>query len=1235
MLKRCSQSLVILFMSLVVVPALSWGQEFRASVTGVVTDSSKAVIPNALVTVRNLDTNESRTVKTNSAGVYSVPYLHPGQKLEVSAEAPGFKKSTYPPVVLSVSQTQTANFALEVGGADQQVTINSESYQVGLDTEKADRGTLIDNKTVTQMPLNGRNALSLMDYLPGVTNEGGEGTEGTATNMYNYSFYTVNGTPAQNTDYNIDGMPNNAMPWYSSSSASTVPTIDALQEFKVITSPYDAQDGHTAAGVVSMELKSGTNGLHGSAYEFAKRGYLDANTWANNYAGYPRGAHTEDQFGFELDGPVYIPHLYNGRDKTFFMFSYERFKEVLPTFQTFDVPNASWLQGDFSNFVDASGALIPVYDPTTATTSDPTRQIFQDSTGQHNHVDPSRFNPIAVNAVSSLISAAKPTPIRFPNELPWEQIYINTQPQTSNSENYILKIDQILGSKDHVSGNWIRSLNPSASPETPPNVPWYNGGNFTEYHMGAGADWVHTFSSSLLSDVHFNYQRYWRRDGPPIADQMYDPTQLGFSNAFVNQLPLKTGFPIINFNMQQQSTGTGDGYNNWLTMSRDFYYFVNDSYNAAPTITWNKGKHSVRFGLDARDTHSIQTFQGNNFAAINTDGQATSEYWNQNASNDIASLPDGTPLSQSTSGNAILDFLIGQPTGAPNGTPGIAVTNQVFPYVTWHYYAPWIQDDWKITPRLTLNLGFRYDLNGPPTVRHNQLNTGFDFNAVNPISGISGLSTLKGGITFPSTSGSNLPWARDYTKWQPRLGFAWQASPGTVLRGGAGRTVLNSVDTPTQTGYSYNPVYVNSPDGGRTYNPDNLRNPYPNGVPAIPGASLGLMTNVGQSVGFTNPNYKLPTVINGSMGLEQVLPKDGKMEISYVMSRGYGLDTTYTGVDANIPLYKSCNATLGTASNPYPQGNCQDLTTNPFYGVPGVTGSLASNTKTSLYQLARPYPQFTGLTEYQRNWGHTWYNSLQSTYQQRMGWEQINASWTWSKTMQSGGYRDDMYLVPVRTIAGTDRQNRITVTSVLNVPIGRGLKYFSNMNRPLDAVIGGWELATDAFWETGQPVKINNNNQTYNIIGNIKTTGPKHNTPDLIDEGVNQCVEQWNNATPTTPGYYKLFTANGQTTSSCSGGIAWQQVATYGPKTSQEWTDQIRGPRASQIDVNLSKNVKFTERISMQLRLEEFNVLNHPTWNGAVDMNPTDTNFGTVNKILTGGQSNNPREGQIGVKVLW
>jgi hypothetical protein len=1207
------------------------GQEYRATITGVVTDASKAVIPGASVSVRNLDTGEMLTAKTNAAGVYSVPYLHPGQKLEVSVEAAGFQKEAYPPIVLSISQVQTANFVLKVGAATQEVVVNSESYQVGLDTERADRGTIVDNKTITQMPLNGRNALSLMDLLPGVTNEGGAGNESSGMGVESTSYYTINGTPAQNTEYTIDGMPNNAVPWYLMNTPSVVPSIDALQEFKVTTSPYDAEEGRTGAGVVSMELKSGTNRLHGAAYEFAKRGFMDANSWYNNYFDQNRAAHTEDQYGFEVDGPVYLPHIYDGRNKTFFMFNFERFKEVLPTTLTFDTPNPAWLQGDFSGFVDNSGALMPVFNPYTATTSNTTRQIYQNN-GQVNQVNPSTFNPIAVKLVNMIVAATPASTVALPNELPWERIWLDTIPNTANSTNYIVKFDQILGANDHLSGSYIHFYNPSFSPDTPANVPWYNGGTYTEYHINAGIDWVHTWRSNLLTDVHLSYQRYYDADGPTAANLSYDPTQLGIPASQLG--PLKLGFPQVGFDVSQVTAANGNGYNNWIAMSRDFYNFPSDTYSLNPKITWNKNKHNLRAGLDMRFTHTVNTLQGDNTITYTSNGQATSEYWNQNDSNDIATAPDGTPLSQVGSGNAILDFLISQPNS-------VAVQNQVFPYYTWRYYAPWVQDDWKVTPTLTVNLGFRYDLNGPPTARHGWLNTGFDANAVNPISNlvtVPGRGELKGGLLFPGSSGTNTAWGRDYTKWQPRIGFAWQAKPGTVLRGGAGRTVLNSIDTPESYGFTNNPSFSNSSDGGRTYFSDNLTTPFPNGIPAIPGSSEGLSTYLGQGFYVVNPQFKLPSVINASLGLEQVMPADGKFEVSYVGTRGYGM-TAFGGthlynpvIDANIPLYKSCNDALGLTdpSNPYPEGNCVNLTSNPFYGAPGVAGSLGSNQTTSLYQLARPYPEFTGITESLNNWGRTWYNSLQATYQQRLGWEQINGSWTWSKTMQGGGYLDYYYLVPIRSIAGTDRQNRVTVTSVLNIPVGRGLKYFSNMNRPVDAVAGGWELAADGFWETGMPVGLNTG---FNPIGDIRSHQPKQSNPALIDEGVNPCAEIWHTPTPTTAGYFS-YVERGVGVSSCSQ-PAWQQVAgTYGIHTAQLYTDQIRGPGASQIDVNLSKNFKFGEGFNLQLRMEEFNVLNHPTWYGGVDMTPTDANFGYVNKA-SNGQSNHPRFGQLGAKLTW
>jgi len=1235
-------------------PLACFGQEYRATITGVVTDSSKAAISNATVSVRNIDTNEIINVKTNDAGVYTVPFLHPGHKLEVSADAPGFKKSTFPPVVLSISQTQTADFVLQVGALSQTVTVTSEAYDVGLDSAKADRGLEVDNKTLTALPLNGRNVMSLLDSLAGITDENGAGSIYSgpvgANNMYYAGQFTVNGGKAANIEFTIDGMANNSVPWYGANGPSAIPSIDALQEMKVVTNPYDAQQGRSAGGQVNMELKSGTNVIHGAAWEFAKRGYLDANSYQNNADGTPRPTHTEDQYGFEVGGPVYLPHIYDGRNKTFFMFNLERLKENLPANWRFDMPSAQWLNGDFSNLGDLSSncigappCLIPIYDPATRNAAGTAEQIF-DYNGQINHVNPARFNPVAVNVVKLILANATPTTQRFPGEAPWETMWVDNGTQNQWAHNIIFKIDQIISDKDRVSVNYFhhQSLNDYF---TAPAGPLANGENFGEYSLVSGVDWVHTFRSNLLLDFHVSYQRYWRKDGYP--NLQYDPAQLGFDPDLLASLPTKSGFPQISFNgpngngsaSPTSNASLNPGYGSWINPSRDNYYMPDDTVSVTPTITWIRGKHTIRSGLDFRNMHIYQPLNFSNVMFIDSNGFATNEYYNKSNFNDQATAY-GTSLS-SQAGNPVLDFLLGQP-------DTVQVTNQDFPAYTWRYYAPWFQDDWKVTHKLTLNLGVRYDLNGPPTARYNWLNTGFNFSAVNPINTAAQaaavnlgetLPTLMGGISFP-TGSNNRPWSPDRTKIQPRFGFAYQLNEKTVVRGGFGRIIMSPLEDPEAQGFTNNPTFQNSGDGGfNLYNAGGtgtgagvLYNPFllSGGVPTIPGATAGYLTNVGSAAYFDNVSYRLPYVNSSSLGIERATPKNGKLEVSYVGSRTYGQDLNDNVLNTNRALYKQCDEALGTATNPQPSAACTNQVANPFLGLPGVLGLLGSPATISQLQFASPYPEFTNLTEQNVNKGNTWYNSLQTTYVQHVSWAQVNASWTWSKTMlnynpiTNSNYLDQNYQIPVHTIAGTDRKNRFTLQSVVDIPVGRGRPLLSGMNRPLDAAIGGWELGSDYFWESGQPLYTPSG---FNLVGNIHRA--KQNLPGVIDTGYNGCYQLWSPSTSTTPGSYDA--AQGD----CSSGVAWQQAAPFAPNFTQPFVSAIRAPSLQQIDVDLNKNFKFTERVSMQLRLELFNVLNHPTFGGPYSVN-TSVYSGFFGQVYeTNGQTDNPRQGQLGVKILW
>jgi hypothetical protein len=465
-----------------------------------------------------------------------------------------------------------------------------------------------------------------------------------------------------------------------------------------------------------------------------------------------------------------------------------------------------------------------------------------------------------------------------------------------------------------------------------------------------------------------------------------------------------------------------------------------------------------------------------------------------------------------------------------------------------------------------------------------------------------------------------------------------------VVRGGAGRLVQAQMgDQPSAAGYSQGPNFVNTLNGGQTYvNSDTtdgmLSNPFFNsgGIPTIPGSSLGLKTNAGLSATFWNPHHKWPYVYQYSLGVEQSIGTTGKLDVSYVGSSSYAADVTSPNLAMDETLRATCNDLTGTASNPQPRMNCQKRVANPLYNISGIQGTWQSSQTLSNLSLHSKYPLFANsVTEKGMNWGRSWYNSLQTTYSQRTEWEQFTGSWTWSKTMQSGGYVDKDYLIPMRSIAGSDRTHRFTLTGVITAPVGRGKKYFSNVSRLVDTVIGGWEIGESYFLETGEPFTMPNDSgtPTYYLQGSIH--GPKMNQSanHLVDLGINHCVWQWQASTATTPGYYELNPSVSQPFS-CSPGSGWYPTtAPYAPVSAQPYTASIRVPGTSQLDMNLAKMFKVTEHINLQTRLEVTNVANHPTFYGDTSNTPVASDFGTVDKSR--GQSNNPRYVQLAVKMLW
>src|SRR5215475_5760292 len=372
--------------------AVLMAQEFRATVSGHVTDSSGAAIPKVTVQLTNLGTNEVAAAVTNNQGIYSLPFLKPGT-YRLTAEVAGFKKYVKDNIVLNVGDAAGIDVGMEIGQNTESVTVVAES--LGLQTESADHGLVIDQKRVSELPLNARNPFMLALLAPGVNFSGNQ--------IYQRPFdngaiadWTVNGGLDRKNEFLLDGAPNNAQA--GGNNIALVPPVDSVQEFKIQTNSFDAAYGKSSGGIMNVSLKGGTNNFHGTLYEFMRRNALDANSFQNNAAGVPKAGHFLDQYGGSIGGPIIFPKLYNGRNKSFFFVNYEGYREGTPTPLTLSVPEPEWLNGDFSKLTDSQGRKITIYDPSNAVINPDgsvTRQPFAG-----NIIPQNRLNPIASKMLS-------------------------------------------------------------------------------------------------------------------------------------------------------------------------------------------------------------------------------------------------------------------------------------------------------------------------------------------------------------------------------------------------------------------------------------------------------------------------------------------------------------------------------------------------------------------------------------------------------------------------------------------------------------------------------------------------------------------------------------------------------------------------------------------------------------------------------------------------------------------
>lgn len=1179
---------------------ISLAQDFRATVTGRVTDKNGAALPNAQVNAKNLGTNEINTAATSSEGTYRIPFLRPGL-YSITVEAQGFKKSTRDNLELVISQQATIDFALEPGSITEQVTVQGEAAVI--ETATADRGGVIDRQKVLELPLNSRNPFMLGVLAPGVNFNGASIWQRPFDNGA-IAQWTINGSQQNGNEFLLDGAPNNGQA--GGNNIAYVPPVDSVQDFKIMTNTYDAQYGKTSGGIINVNLKSGTNALHGSVYEFLRREQLDATDFRLNARNQPKALHYLDQYGFQVDGPVYVPKIYNGKDKTFFMFNYEGYREGVPQPLTLSVPAPEFLNGDFSKLVDAAGNRIVIYDPMTGTAANNyVRTPFPD-----NKIPTNRLNPVAQKILGYFPKPNVTTPGQAYSRA---NFFLSPNIATDAFYNWTAKVDQQFNDKHHM---YLRFAKNDRRENRNENGVVDAVGEccqlpFKRLNDAFVADHLANFSPTLIFNFRVSFNRFEEK-GVSDENLGFDQTQLGFASSLIGSLPGTKTFGRYEM---------GDGYS---FIGRYPGNNLTNTIASHPNVTWIKGSMTWRGGVDMRWVQYILRNEGNPFR-LTAERRYTQRQWDQ---------------ADAQSGNSIAAFLLGYTGGAAD--------YNLFPTTLGAYYAPWVQNDWKISRRLTLNLGFRWDINTPPNERYNRLNRGFDRTTASPLDRLvdrakyPGFPQIKGGLLFAGTEGSLRNASdTDWNNFQPRIGAAYSLNDKMVLRGGWGLYFVNPNNDYLQfNGFQITTDIVSTNDGGRTPVANTVGNPFPQGIAVPAGSAGGLNTFAGRGFNFVNLGFQVPKVHQFSFGLQYQLPWESKLEVSYVGNRTLGLQTTRPFNEPDLALRQKCNPLEG--GNP---AFCNELLPNPFFGLEPFRGTARFTSATlSRWELSRPYPQFPAFTEVARNDGRLNYDSVQVTFEKRARNDlNVITTYTFAKQIEEWGFNDVQKGIEQRGLYLTDRPHRFTVGGVYQLPIGPGKKLLNFNNAFAKKLFGGWQTSLILQWQSGRP---------WDLSGEIEWLNPDAYVKDIQWKGTDQVWAMRSYADKNNPNVRSVcaarrnndgslsltsFSANLTGCSLSNIDMIRRNASGFVPRYTSFRSSTVRLHSPANADLSFNKTTKITETKSFQFRFEMFNFTNTYSYRFRnFTNNPDDSTFGSTFPRLAGDtEVAYPRHIQLGFKFIF
>ena len=905
---------------------LAAAQETRGSLSGIVTDGSGAVVARAGLQLTNTETGVVMTTVSNDAGLYRFLFLNPGQYKLVASMA-GFKTFERDRIQLNVSEAGTLPVVLEVGAQSERITVSAEAPLI--EAEKADHGMVIDNKKVVDLPINTRNPIMLAALSNGITPTGGSTLDQKPFSNSADGSWSINGGVGSTVEFLLDGAPNNTI-YNGVTTVANVPSVDAVQEFKVMTSTYDAQYGHTGGGAINISLKSGTNSLHGSGYEYLKRQRFNAAAFSDNAHG--------NAVPSSAPGPVRVHGRRAGAGAQGVQRQGQNIFLLCPgkVSRRPGVPGReSRLRSDGGaaqgRFLQDARQLRPpdcIYDPANRKS----RRVGKvDPAAVSNNMIPAdRINPVAAKILAlyplpNTVSAGSPA---WQNNYYWADNVANF-----NFSNVMLRVDHNVNSKERVYARW--SWSDFTQVRTANAIPGLGGDHRDGGKLSNGGviDSVTTLNSSTLLNMRASLS-YWRELIGP-GDFGFTTAQWGWPDSLVAQLTKRTLLPSISV---AGATTLGNA-------SSNITFEPTTVLSLQPNIVTIHGKQTIKAGLDYRQTKYTQYRPSADRASLSFDqGFTRSDYLTQDA----------------LSGNGAASLLLGY---AGSGSAGFTAN----PFFTWIYTAPWVQDDIKLTRKLALNFGLRWDITSPVTERYNRLNRDFFADQVNPIS--SKIDQTKfpgmkvyGGIGFAGQGGlSRSPFNSDLNNFQPRIGAAYQINSKTVLRGGWAIFYLAPTDSGLTSGFSQNTPYVATQDSGRT--PFNtITNPFPTGLIQPSGAAAGMGTFIGQGVTYANTKSRNPYVHQFSLGIQRELPGHINAEASYVGSR-----TMSALVSNSINSLSVANLALGDPSKGGDPNYLNQQVPNPFQDL--LPGTTINGPTVARSQLLRPFPLFTGVTTTDLNVG--------------------------------------------------------------------------------------------------------------------------------------------------------------------------------------------------------------------------------------------------------------------------